>query len=968
MNRWLRFTLAGVIGVVALAVVALVTYRLALARVPQYRAALERLVRARTGLDVRFNQLALTWGWRGPEAVFRRVELGEPGRSQVLLRASALIVDFDAWHALQSGHLEAGRLTLVAPDIDVTRLQEAPAQRAAARASASARSSGAELLARWPNGRLDVEDATVTVPDPAHPARTLRFGARRATLERSASSWSLYAQVLLPQRLGRAASLALELSAHAHPAASSGTLSLEGRGLQLGGWREILSALAPTATELPSSGVGNLKLDLAFANGRLSHAVAEVHADEVSVREDLPLGRVRGTFHLMRTPEGGWRLRAERAELGPFESASFDLDSIDGTRIARLDASAEGRIEDVMGFIRRSPVQGLALAARSIKARGRAVFHLDAASGDGGPARLSILVRADSVQVAPQLPPLESVSGTLTLRSGHLLPSTLAARWLGGALALHLSERERGEPAVRVQAEGVLDARSLVAATGIDTGGARVAGRTAWRGELVWDPAADVWRARADASFRDIASDLPDPLAKPNGQRAPFHIELAASSGTAMARVAGEGVQGAFELKEAADGLWLVRRGALRFGSHSAELAANDFGPDGELELRGTLDSLDLPAWILAWRTLSAAPQALPVRAQLEVGELTLAGQRYPHVALDARTGQGAEPGFDLELDSRDLTGEIRWPKTVTPDTPVEVHLERIGMEDPGAPLALAPVLAALGAAAEVQADQVVWGGRSLGALTAHVETRASALLIEPLRLTGEAQDLEATVRCRSTGLCRAKFELASHDAATTLRDFGFRADVASENAVLKGDLQWPRDLAPLEPAWLASLAGSLSVELANGTVREAPQDPGVPFALLGVPALLGEAPAPLDFSRLSADYSVRDGSATTSDLHFDGAAEILLDGRIGLTTRDYDCTAWILQGGARLPQALRSFVSAPRVAAAWLALRDLISGAGDSGAELRLRGSWDEPQVRIDRSTPDPHARALIPPIGPTR
>ena len=56
---------------------------------PQHRAALERLVRAQTGLDVRFNELGLRLGWYGPEAVFRRVELGEPGASNVLLRAPA---------------------------------------------------------------------------------------------------------------------------------------------------------------------------------------------------------------------------------------------------------------------------------------------------------------------------------------------------------------------------------------------------------------------------------------------------------------------------------------------------------------------------------------------------------------------------------------------------------------------------------------------------------------------------------------------------------------------------------------------------------------------------------------------------------------------------------------------------------------------------------------------------------------
>ncbi len=50
------------------------------------------LVRAQTGLDIRFNELAFRLGWYGPEAVFKRVELGEPGKSNVLLRAPQLIV------------------------------------------------------------------------------------------------------------------------------------------------------------------------------------------------------------------------------------------------------------------------------------------------------------------------------------------------------------------------------------------------------------------------------------------------------------------------------------------------------------------------------------------------------------------------------------------------------------------------------------------------------------------------------------------------------------------------------------------------------------------------------------------------------------------------------------------------------------------------------------------------------------
>ncbi len=90
---WILGLAAAVAGLVLVIVLG---YQLALAKVPQHRAALERLVQSQTGLDVRFSELGLRWGWYGPEAVFRSVELGEPGRSNVLLRAPELTVGFDA--------------------------------------------------------------------------------------------------------------------------------------------------------------------------------------------------------------------------------------------------------------------------------------------------------------------------------------------------------------------------------------------------------------------------------------------------------------------------------------------------------------------------------------------------------------------------------------------------------------------------------------------------------------------------------------------------------------------------------------------------------------------------------------------------------------------------------------------------------------------------------------------------------
>ncbi|MFZ1907196.1 MAG: hypothetical protein WAU56_17570, partial [Steroidobacteraceae bacterium] len=115
--------LALAVGSAAVLIAAgLLAYALALARVPQHRAALEELIRSQTGLEVRFSELGLRWGWYGPEAVFSGVELAPPAAAAVLLRAPKLLVDFDTWRMLRTGTLAATRITLENPAIDLSEM------------------------------------------------------------------------------------------------------------------------------------------------------------------------------------------------------------------------------------------------------------------------------------------------------------------------------------------------------------------------------------------------------------------------------------------------------------------------------------------------------------------------------------------------------------------------------------------------------------------------------------------------------------------------------------------------------------------------------------------------------------------------------------------------------------------------------------------------------------------------------
>ncbi len=235
--RWALWMLG---GATILGAVVLVAWELAAARVPQHRAALEELIRQHTGLNVSFSELGVRWGWYGPEAVFNSVVLGEPGGRGALLRAPQLIVGLDAWRMVRSGRLEAGRITLVDPDIDLGAGADLAGARAGGTGHEPVLSAGARLLSRWRDGRIDLQGGTLRWPLTGAPL-PLTLNVRHAQLRRQASSWSADALVLLPASLGASVHLALAVTGDpARPSGSSGTLSFEGRMLEFAGWRGLI--------------------------------------------------------------------------------------------------------------------------------------------------------------------------------------------------------------------------------------------------------------------------------------------------------------------------------------------------------------------------------------------------------------------------------------------------------------------------------------------------------------------------------------------------------------------------------------------------------------------------------------------------------------------------------------------------------------------------------------------------------
>jgi uncharacterized protein YhdP len=647
----------------------------------------------------------------------------------------------------------------------------------------------------------------------------------------------------------------------------------------------------------------------------------------------------------------------DRARAGAFalSDAVADWDARAG-HAAHFAGRLAGDAREVMAWLRSHPQAAVwAPGLDSIDVRGATLLHLEveqppvsAQTESARPLRVRVAALLDGAELRPVagLPPLGALRGTLGYSGGHLQRSTLTGKWLGGPATLTLAERrEHGMTVLAISGRGAMGARQVARAAGAGVDDAALSGGADWSALLTVVPAAGAprWQLHADSSLTGVASRVPEPFAKTAGTQLPLHLDLQAAGEAAELRVSlGERLTGVAALARSGD-TWRIERGALRLGSATPTLPLEPV-----MLLDGRVSRLDLPACLALWRQ-AARDAALPaLRAHVTVTQL-LAGARYfPEVSMTAEASDG---GGALEMQSAGLSGSARWGSVVDASRPALVHFARFNISQPADAAFGAALAAVLAPAAQLAVDELQWQGRTVGSFGGTLGVRARALEASELRLTGAGATTQASARCMESS-CSLSFRLESANPAEVLAAFGFAPDVSASHARLEGQINWePQANAPL-----ATLGGSLHMQLEDGTMGSTGDAAGVPFPLLSVPALLaGLSPEPTDlrpptlrFSELSADYLVRDGEAVTPGLHFDGDAEILVRGRVGLSSGDYDQQAWILRGEDRLPAAVRQLGPGPRVAALWLSLRELFGADASVPARtaLRLRGPWSDPIV----------------------
>lgn len=653
-----------------------------------------------------------------------------------------------------------------------------------------------------------------------------------------------------------------------------------------------------------------------------------------------------------------------------------------------LKARGAGDLSAALGYLQKSPIGPvLGPAFMKLRGTGNASFDLDAALPlthlDDRKVHVDARIAAGSrLALEGTEHVLEQLEGSLRVRD-RLVTSEqgLTATYLGGPVKIELAAEtagERHEDVVRVHGEtaatSLLQALNAPATIQLD-------GTVDWRAVAripVTNPgeerAPEGMSVRVDSTLKGTAVNLPEPFAKSAADTRPLRVDLQwPADEQALVRASyGPNVRAQLQL-QLENEQWAFERGVIRFGEGDVRMP----GSRG-LELRGSLESLDLSEWLKHGSDAPNQEQRAESRqrvsdylrsADLWVREFELFGFRFPNVSASLLAGQSA---WSVSVEGPRARGTILVPYDFTGSEPLTLNLARLSIGDSG-DAAAAPA-SATPAAAEENPDPRDWPslrasigqfeawGKKLGFVRAELVRIPEGLRLDSFSTRAASFETNGSgLWTVNGGNARGalQFRLESTNVLETLQDLGYGASLSGEKGILDADLTW----AGAPSSTLAGrLSGQVRIEADDGKLLNVEPGAGRVFGLMSVAALPRRLTLDfrdfltkgLSYDTIRGDFRLDDGNAFTENLLLEGpAAEIGIVGRTGLETRDYDQTAVVTGSiGNSLPVA-GALAGGPAVGAALLLFSQIFKEPlkGIARGYYRITGPWENPTVqRVDR------------------
>ncbi len=346
LRRLLKFIAYTAAGVVIALAIAVGLFRLFLPRLPEYQGELKAWASNAIGMEVEFSGMDARWGLSGPELEFYDAELVRASTQARVIAAEEVRVGVGLMRLIVEGKLVVDRVVVSGTSVEVRQLEGGRwlVQGSPADALFGSRTAASEELEEVV---VIGEDLEVIFLQPGD-ERPRFFDVPRAIASVDANRLAFDANVRLPDDLGRQLELSATQLLNVPAEQRQWDVFLEATDIDLAGW----SALRQADDFQVFSGGGDIDLSLAYSDGGVRSATADVEVSGVSLSEGDTFD-LRGRFEFsangssrliaaeelyLTTPVHAWpeaRLRAE---------ASVDSDG----SIAMLDLRASYlRLDDI---------------------------------------------------------------------------------------------------------------------------------------------------------------------------------------------------------------------------------------------------------------------------------------------------------------------------------------------------------------------------------------------------------------------------------------------------------------------------------------------------------------------------------------------------------------------------------------------------------------------------------------------
>lgn len=755
------------------------------------------------------------------------------------------------------------------------------------------------------------------------------------SLHREADGWQLLAPSIAIENDNVSAQLTMELLL-----AKQGApwLSLEGR------------YSAKDAREVPRYlPVGMLKekslywLDNAFKAGRVPKGTLQYHG----FLNQFPFRDNQGRFEVLFEAEGvglhygeGWpdleQIRGEvhfdgpgmwiSARSGKLFDASLGATavSIEDFATPRLLVEGEARLlaADGLRFLRESPLSKQSgTMLETMHAAGDAALALQLALPLSAKVEeslpLNIQGRVDfggNALEVYQGVRFRGLSGSLNFTQATFSAEQLQGELFGKPVSLAVFTEEGDKPQVVVSATGRADITVLRESFSLPLLD-YLNGESAWQVSLNLPrgatAAAEGAVLRVNAELEGIASSLPLPLAKEAAAAGNLNLALYLSG-----ERSGES---SVTLDERFGLVWRQGGHGAERGLRRAQLRLGGIAPlnlpgRDVIEVVGSAGKLPVQPWREVLRKLrgdtaqdvEAPPTAPPLPLVVKMEQL--------HLVSDSV----AEPADSAEPDS---------------ESPKVSDLPSLSFE----------------------VEQFAYDDLPLGKVVLKTVAQGKRMSIKEVRIDSDRFVLTATGTWTEGGNTFFNLNLNSPNLGGMMGRLGFASVVQGGSAIASGKVWWAG--APMAIS-LAGLNAQLAVSVKDGTIVDVEPGAGRMLGILSIPALpkrlfldfsdvLKEGFA---FDSIKGDIRIEQGQAYTTNLRLESVpASILISGRTGLVTQDFDQEMYVVPNVSDTVSVASALAWGPQVAAVVALLQEVFKSDIKAATMTRyhISGSWKDPKIR---------------------